>query len=598
MKFMHLEYAIPILAVLILYIFFYLRTQKKFFNWVEDHWFFKQSKLHKISSVIYLIGLSLLLIAFMDPRGEEKHVSVKSSEMKTVIMIDTSASMLVEDVRPNRFEKAIFLAKHYVKKSIGQKISVMVFSDSSTKLVPFTEDKNLIEARLDSLKTLNLRRGGTGLTLALNEAVQYMKGHDEQITGNILIFTDAEEHEINMISNIPTSVNVGVIGLGTAKGGPIPIRNQNGVFQNNKKHKGEVVISKLNENNLKKIGDKIHHFRYWIASSYSLPTSEILHFFKQIKLSQDKENDIKIRPVLYEYFLIPGVLLIFISMLIQSRKVFIAPLLLCFFIRPANSQIPSSGQEPKEPVKSELTKELEHKLAKGELVKEGKFALGYGLLKDGFVEDADALYTELLKDESEINITVLPSQFNHAVAKIQNKKVTEGVNDFYEIIKYIENISKHIKEEKFKESLQDIIKKAKANILFALSQSGEGSGDSDSDSESEESQDKGNKSDSGSGEGQEQKDKSDPSDNGDNSEDDKNQSGDQSGQNEQENEPKDQSDQKGDKPSDQESEGEKEERKAKLPQLLKQLLSDDNKLQKKLIDANTTERKKIEAKDW
>ena len=599
MKFMHLEYVIPILLFFVIYVFYNVKIEKKFFKWVEDHWFFKTRMKFKISTYLYFGGILLLLIGFLDPRGAEKHVSVKSSDLKTIIMIDTSASMLVEDVRPNRFEKAIFLAKHYVKKAVGQKISVLVFSDSSTKLVPFTEDKNLIEARLDSLKSLNLRRGGTGLTLAMNEAIQYLKGSDEEINGNILIFTDAEEHEVKMISNIPNAVNVGVIGVGTAKGGPIPIRNDRGVFQENKKYKGEVVISKLDENNLKKIGANINHFRYWVASSYSLPTNEILHFFKQIKLSKDDENDIKIRPVLYEYFLIPGVVLLIISLILRNGKMFIAPLLLLVLVKPSQAQLGNiqPDQKNKEPVKSELTLELEKKMAKGGFNKKGKFALAYSLLKDGFPKDADSLYSELFKDEQELNFKNIVFKFNHAAAKIQNEKTKEGINDFYSIIKLGNQALPNIKDTKSKESLENILQKAKENILLALSSSGGGQaqGESKSDDKNEESKNKDKNSKSGEGQGDqsEKNDNESESKDGENKEDQKDKS-----QGENENEPKDQSDQKGNKASDKESNEEKEKRKAKLPQLLKQLLNDDNKLQKKLIDADTSKRKRVEAKDW
>ena len=47
-----------------------------------------------------------------------------------------------------------------------------------------------------------------------------------------------------------------------------------------------------------------------------------------------------------------------------------------------------------------------------------------------------------------------------------------------------------------------------------------------------------------------------------------------------------------------ESKQEKAERQKKLPALLKQLMSDDNKLQKKMIDAKTLRRKASDEKDW
>ena len=71
---------------------------------------------------------------------------------KTIILVDSSASMLAEDVRPNRFKKALLLVKHYVKKAVGQQISLVVFSDNQKRIIPFTDDIDLINARLERLE--------------------------------------------------------------------------------------------------------------------------------------------------------------------------------------------------------------------------------------------------------------------------------------------------------------------------------------------------------------------------------------------------------------------------------------------------------------
>jgi Ca-activated chloride channel family protein len=189
--------------------------------------------------------------------------------------------MLAEDVRPNRFEKASLLAKHFIKKAVGHQISIVVFSDGQKRIVPFTNDMDLIEARLNALKELDLERGGTGLSLAIQESIQYFVDSEKRPFGNILVLTDAEETDGGLDLDVPEGISVGVVGVGTAKGAPIPMRSSRGVFSGNKKHQGKTVISKLDEEYLKKLGTEIEHFKYWVASSYSLPTEKILGFFNR-----------------------------------------------------------------------------------------------------------------------------------------------------------------------------------------------------------------------------------------------------------------------------------------------------------------------------
>lgn len=164
MTFLNLKFLPLIVLAIALMWFATFRLEKKYFQWILDHWFFRRSKLSKISSFLYFLGFTLILSSLLDLRGPEKRVTGKVSDQKTIILIDTSASMLAEDVRPNRFEKAILLAKHFMKKAAGHQISVVVFSDGQKRIIPFTKDRDLLEARLDTLDRLNLERGEINIT--------------------------------------------------------------------------------------------------------------------------------------------------------------------------------------------------------------------------------------------------------------------------------------------------------------------------------------------------------------------------------------------------------------------------------------------------
>ncbi len=199
MSFLYAQYAIFVIIAVIIWSIFVLRQNSLFKKWVVDHWFIKTNWKFKISSACQIIAVGLIAFALLDLRGPEKFVRASTSSQKTMILIDTSASMFVEDVRPNRFEKALLLVKHYVKRAYGQKISIAVFSDYPKKIVPFTDDIDLIEARIESLKELNLNSGGTSLSLAIGEAIQNFKMTEGDSSGNILVFTDAEETDGGML---------------------------------------------------------------------------------------------------------------------------------------------------------------------------------------------------------------------------------------------------------------------------------------------------------------------------------------------------------------------------------------------------------------
>ena len=575
MTFNNMNYLLPVIAFLAVFFYLYFRNRLKFFKWVEDHWFYKQSLLNKFSTYLYFLGMVLMVLGLLDLRGPEKRVKGAAQDNKTVILIDSSASMLAEDVRPNRFSKALLLVKHYVKKAVGQKISLVVFSDNQKRIIPFTDDIDLIYARIERLENLNLGRGGTGLSQAIAESVEYFKSSGGELNGNILIFTDAEETELSFPLDIPKEITVGMIGIGTAKGAPIPERDSRGEFRGNKKYQGKVVISKLNEDLLKDLANKIKNYRYWIATSYSLPTEEILAFFSKVDKIKNNENEFRVKPVLANLLLIPGSILMILAFLLNYRKSFSIGLLF-LFLHPAFAQDSKSNSEEKAPVKSEMSLKLEGLLAQNKLGADGRKKLAESLLRDGFPKLSEMLYEEVLPKKP--NREELRDFSNYALSKIMNGKKNEGLKDSKRLLEYLDD-NQSDENKELKKSLEK-------NILKAIAESG-GGGKGSSQSEKNEGKDK---DDSKSDGKSEDSDKKDPKkDKGDKSE--KQDENDQN-QGDQKNEKQD----KQDKENDQK--GEEKVSKKKLPAILKQLISDDNKLQKKIIDAKTTERKSREQKDW
>ena len=135
-SFNNFSFIVPVLIFIGFFSFFYLRYRTRFFSWVEDHWFFKQSIASRISTYLYLVGFTLLALALLDLRGPEKRIKGAKQDTKTVILVDSSASMLAEDVRPNRFKKALLLVKHYVKKLLASKSLWLSFPIIKKELFP------------------------------------------------------------------------------------------------------------------------------------------------------------------------------------------------------------------------------------------------------------------------------------------------------------------------------------------------------------------------------------------------------------------------------------------------------------------------------
>src|SRR5690606_7959472 len=128
-----------------------------------------RSFVSHISKICFLVGFSLLALSLLDLRGPEERIKAQVPSKRTIVLMDTSASMLAEDVRPSRLEKAVLLAKHFARKAVGHQISVIVFSETQMKIVPFTSDLDLIDSRLESIRGLKNHYASSALSLALQD---------------------------------------------------------------------------------------------------------------------------------------------------------------------------------------------------------------------------------------------------------------------------------------------------------------------------------------------------------------------------------------------------------------------------------------------
>jgi Ca-activated chloride channel family protein len=557
-----------ILPTIILVIYFINNSDRKFFKWIHEHWFFQVSKLRRLSNILSILGLSLFLIALLDFRGEEEIITGKVTQQRTIMLIDSSASMLAEDVRPNRFKKAILLAKHYIRKAVGHQISVVVFSDMQKTIVPFTADVDLIESRLSNLETMDLIRGGSALRTSLQESIQNFKNNSNDAVGNILIFSDAEDTTDFSGLKIPDSISVAFIGVGTLSGSRIPLRRSNGDFAGYKKFQGEEVITKLNEEELKKLEKEIKHFKYWIATSYSIPTEEILEFFEQTHTAKMSDGDFRIKPVKAYLVLAPAMFLFFLSYFLRLFKPFQLILLLLFI----------SGNDVKA---NSIEDRYEQKLRMNQLSYDDKLDYAEYLLKEKKHEEAITLYKENLK--TEITRDNINDHLNFSSALINGKDNMKAIDKLKEIKEYLANNPD-----------PELNKLASENLLKAISSStSDQSQGGDGDSGENE-----NENDESDSENQNGQNKNDKQDNKNDKQDENNgQEDKQENKNNKNDEKKDENKTEKD-PKKDNTEKSSRQKVKELPAILKQIMSDDNQLQKKVIDSSTTKQKTREEKDW
>jgi len=575
MKFMNAAF-IPVLVLTFVIFFLWKhKSEKQFLKWIKEHWFYLPSFEFKLGRLLYYSGMALLLFSLADLRGPEEKMETNIPDQKTIIIIDSSASMLVEDIRPNRYEKAILLARHFIKNAFGHKIAVVLFSDNQKRIVPFTDDLDLLDSRVAGLSGLNILHGGSNISQAVLESVQYFKensGDKEKVVGNILVFTDAEEHDGLPIEVIKGDVSLAMVGVGSRNGGPIPKRSRNNAFRGYKTHNGKKVISKLDENFLKKFGEMVENYKYWVVSSYSIPTEELLSFFRGNYEEKMSKGNITTRPVYGHWIALLGSFLFSLSFLFKLKKNFVIPILVIMSFSPR--AIKAQEEELKK-INPETLEKLE-KVRSGELSRKEKLNLALDFIKEGDFKTGGVLFKENIKPQDSISY-----KFNMSTGLLGERKLKEGISNLKNIYDSYNN------NPQFEEAIRK-------NILFALKQEQKKRKQEQEDKKKQDQKEKEEKQKQQGQNGQDQQ--KGPKDDQNNEKDKKDQEGkDQKNKNEKK-------DNKQKKPKDlkeKEKQLKKKRKMVKIPAMIKQLMGQDRKLQEKYIDTSTQDKQQNKkSRDW
>jgi Ca-activated chloride channel family protein len=317
---------IPVMIVIfVLLQFWKKRTQKKFANLsllkqlTPDKSDFKSS----LKLILFLLGLASLTLGLVNPKIGTKLETVKREGVDIVFAVDVSKSMLAEDIAPNRLEKSKRLVSEIINQLASDRIGIIAYAGQAYPQLPITTDYGAAKMFLQSMNTDMLTSQGTAIDQAIELATTYYD--DEDQTNRVLfIISDGEDHsEGSTLKTVEDAKEAGIkiftIGVGKEKGAPIPIKRKGVVERLKKDAKGEVVITKLNEEVLRDIASE-GNGEYIDGTN----TEEAVEYIKE-QLNQMDKKEFEAKQFAeykdqFQWFLGAGLLFLFLDILVLDRK--------------------------------------------------------------------------------------------------------------------------------------------------------------------------------------------------------------------------------------------------------------------------------------
>ena len=269
-----------------------------------------------------LLALALAIGALAKPRWGYTYEDVKRRGLDLLFAVDTSRSMLSNDVAPNRLERVKLAAQDLITDLQGDRVGLIAFAGRAFLQAPLTIDYDAAVESINDLDTKTIPEGGTNIGQAIALATQTF-GKSAMGNRALIIFTDGEELSGDAVNEAKKAADAGVkiftIGVGTAQGSLIPVEGKGeGGFV--KDAKGQVVKSKLDENRLREIAQATGGMYLHLESG---PQTMRQLYTEGLSKLKTAEIDARLssRPIeRYEWPLAGAIVALIASLFINDRK--------------------------------------------------------------------------------------------------------------------------------------------------------------------------------------------------------------------------------------------------------------------------------------
>jgi Ca-activated chloride channel homolog len=276
-------------------------------------------------AAMLVAGFALVVIALMQPKWNPKPMDIKRAGRDVVILLDTSRSMLGEDLRPSRLDAAKLAIMDLLEVLKGDRVAIVTFAGNVSVKCPLTQDYAFAKMVVADISTESSSRGGTKIGDAVRRALAEVFDDKERKFKDIILITDGEDHDSFPVDAAAKAGAEGIriiaVGLGNqTEGTRIPVTGEDGqkAFL---KYNGQEVWSKLDAKTLREMAFATPGGKYVPVET---GTCDLGRIYEEVVASAEKKQLESTTMMQYDekfqIFLAVGLLLIAGEVLVGERK--------------------------------------------------------------------------------------------------------------------------------------------------------------------------------------------------------------------------------------------------------------------------------------
>lgn len=275
-----------------------------------------------LKGALVTAAVACMVFALAGPRWGSQYQEVSQRGVDIMLVVDVSQSMLVEDVEPNRLERARREILDFLRVVQGDRIGLVAFSGAAFVECPLTLDYKAVEMFLGALRPDLIPVPGTDLGAAVEAAVSAFHAGSET-DKMIVLITDGEDNEGRGLAAARRAgekgIRIYVYGIGETSGGPIPSPDGQGGFR--KDSNGEVVLSRLDEQGLRQMASVTGGT--YVRAIFGDLDLDILYFDgirSEGELKELKSGKIKVYEERFYFFALGAFLLLLVEGLVGVQR--------------------------------------------------------------------------------------------------------------------------------------------------------------------------------------------------------------------------------------------------------------------------------------